>query len=724
MKVKLILAVIITALLSVGAFAFSYTVDDQMNQATIDRLFDAGGMSLVGQYDDQDHKITASVGETVDEVVILSATDVIGDPVLVKYFSDDLVENFDAQIRKLEYPYWEFEVTFKGKTPGTGLFGWSFDPPYLAYLYTIEVLPAPERVVITDVYGTELIEDNLVNGNGYQLLSQVYPAEARQNVAWSSDNTDAVVVDENGYIQCVGLGTANIICRTTIEDDSYNKEAVYTVHVYDAPEKITVSGEQNYMYSGETMQLSAEILPATALQEVIWTSSDDSFATVDENGLVTAVSCGTVTIKATSPMNSKVFGTYVIYVDPRIEIEGVPEDPQVGDAFKLVAKVYPEGISQYVSWSSTNMSVVRAVSGNVNIKKPGNATVSATSIALPFLKATVDFNIKVNIDEVIILNPVYEMYVTEAVKLKASILPSNAIQNIGWSSSNWNVARVVSGNLTAKNPGKTVITATALDDPTKTCSFELTVVPLKLDLVYEKTDMVIGETQIMKTYIGSREFDSTWKTTNPAMINVVSGSVGTVTAKALGEVDITATCSKFPELSATVHVKCLIDHIDIIGGKPVIEVGESVKLSAVCDGITQHANWSSSDWNTARVILGQVTGKKPGKVTITAALAYDSSITATYEIEVIEHKEDPVFDVTPTELSLGIGDQGEITVNTTIEGRVEWSIDDPIAELLTNETGCTVIARDTPGNATITAKITDGDGAEHIKTITLSVYGE
>ena len=718
MKVKLILAVFITALLSVGAFAFSYSVDDQMYQAASDRLFGTSGMSGEGLYYNDEYDFVASMGETIDELRDIFVTKPSDDPIMTVNIPDGMVEDFSASIKRLEFPFWEAEVSFKGMQTGHGTIEWSFAGGTVKYTYDVYVLPAPDRVVITDVYGTELIEDNMVLGNGCQLISQVYPTEAKQNVAWSSDNTDAVVVDENGYIQCVGLGTANIKCRTTIKDDSFNKEAVYTVHVYDAPEKITVSGEQNYMYSGETMQLSAEVLPAGALQEVIWTSSDESFATVDESGLVTGVSCGKVTIKATSPMNSKVYGTYVIYVDPRIEIEGVPEDPQVGDSFQLTAKVYPEGISQSVTWSSSDMSVVRCVCGSVNIKKFGSATVSATSKALPFLKTAVKIVVKVNIEKVKILNPMPEMYVSEFVDLKASVLPSNASQSVVWSSSDWSVARVVMGTVTAKKPGKTVITVTSKADPTKSDSFELTVVPLKLDIVCEKTEMVIGESQQLRTFIGSREFSSEWSTSDYSTIKVVTG---TVTAKRLGEVDITATCKKLPELTATVHIKCLVDHIDITGGKPVIEVGESIKLSAVCDGIEQSVTWSSSNWTLAKVLIGTVTGKKPGKVTITATLNYDPSIKATYDIEVIEPQVDPVFDVTPAALSLGIGDQGELTVNTTIEGRVEWSIDNPIAELLTNENGCTVIARDTPGNATITAKITDGEGIEHIKTINLSV---
>jgi len=52
--------------------------------------------------------------------------------------------------------------------------------------------------------------------------------------------------------------------------------------------------------SGEGVQLTATVLPSKASQEVTWSSSDKSVATVSEDGYVTAVAVGTVTITATT----------------------------------------------------------------------------------------------------------------------------------------------------------------------------------------------------------------------------------------------------------------------------------------------------------------------------------------------------------------------------------------------------------------------------------------
>ncbi len=59
------------------------------------------------------------------------------------------------------------------------------------------------------------------------------------------------------------------------------------------------------IYKGNVVVLSAEVLPLTVEdREIIWTSSDESVVTVDENGTVTAVAAGTATITATAHSDS------------------------------------------------------------------------------------------------------------------------------------------------------------------------------------------------------------------------------------------------------------------------------------------------------------------------------------------------------------------------------------------------------------------------------------
>ena len=64
---------------------------------------------------------------------------------------------------------------------------------------------------------------------------------------------------------------------------------------------VTLSDNELKLYVGETETLIATVLPTNATNRAVtWASSSDNIATVDNNGLVTAVSAGTATITVTT----------------------------------------------------------------------------------------------------------------------------------------------------------------------------------------------------------------------------------------------------------------------------------------------------------------------------------------------------------------------------------------------------------------------------------------
>lgn len=95
---------------------------------------------------------------------------------------------------------------------------------------------------------------------------------------------------------------------------SFADANVYTNVIIQIPEstKLTV---------GDTLQLEASVEPADMAGELLWFSSDESVASVDENGLVTALSSGEVEIQAAAGDSSDVLALTITAPLPPAETE-------------------------------------------------------------------------------------------------------------------------------------------------------------------------------------------------------------------------------------------------------------------------------------------------------------------------------------------------------------------------------------------------------------------
>ncbi|MCD8194721.1 MAG: Ig-like domain-containing protein [Coprobacillus sp.] len=90
------------------------------------------------------------------------------------------------------------------------------------------------------------------------------------------------------------------------------------------PDSITITGDSNEIEVGQSLQLGVEISPAEASQKVVWSSSNESVASVSQTGLVKALSEGDTTIKAVSALSDQIYGTYLVSVNAK-EVGDLPE---------------------------------------------------------------------------------------------------------------------------------------------------------------------------------------------------------------------------------------------------------------------------------------------------------------------------------------------------------------------------------------------------------------
>ncbi len=142
---------------------------------------------------------------------------------------------------------------------------------------------------------------------------------ASSEFSWKSSDTNIVTVDSKGVIKGVGVGTATITVTS-----SNGKTATCTVYVTTDDidvQEIILTPVNKIIGEDMTTQVTAEIKPQNATnRELVWTSSDDTIASVDSNGVVKGIKNGVVTITATTK-DGKVVASTTITVDDSINDE-------------------------------------------------------------------------------------------------------------------------------------------------------------------------------------------------------------------------------------------------------------------------------------------------------------------------------------------------------------------------------------------------------------------
>lgn len=132
----------------------------------------------------------------------------------------------------------------------------------------------------------------------YYLTAEILPENAtNKTITWTTSNPMVATVDSNGKVEIVGDGVCTITAMTV---NNLGATCAVKHSAEILPESIEITGG-NSVEKNETLQLSAEILPANSTHKIVtWHSSDPAVATVDGNGLVEGVGGGSCIITATT----------------------------------------------------------------------------------------------------------------------------------------------------------------------------------------------------------------------------------------------------------------------------------------------------------------------------------------------------------------------------------------------------------------------------------------
>lgn len=182
-----------------------------------------------------------------------------------------------------------------------------------------------------------------VGETGEQLTASILPDGSTARVTWASSNTNAAAVSPDGFVTPIAPGVSSI----TAEAGGRRVSATVTVFA----ERVRVSGvsfdetEHKIPVRG-TAALTATVAPANAtVKTLIWTSDDDSIATVSRTGIVTALHVGTTTIRATS-VDGNHSAEITVTVTPNAELGDVNGDGYIDSADAMLCLRYSVGLAK------------------------------------------------------------------------------------------------------------------------------------------------------------------------------------------------------------------------------------------------------------------------------------------------------------------------------------------------------------------------------------------
>ena len=249
----------------------------------------------------------------------------------------------------------------------------------------------------------------------------------------------------------------------------------------DAPAETPViaTGESA---TAETAAQDEKIAKAAEKLTLAWTSSDESVATVDETGTVTAVAAGEAEITATVN-DTEMQDVCVITVKVSAKELKVPDTLDVKlndtDETAIEAKCEPEDASNISFDFASSDEEVATVDkdGKVKVLKAGECDITTTLMqdGEKVTEKTTHVKAFYEVESITLDSNEGKLTVGNSHTIKATVAPEEvaAETTIEWSSSNEKVATVDSnGKVTAVSSGNATITATAGEE---SANYEVTV---------------------------------------------------------------------------------------------------------------------------------------------------------------------------------------------------------------------------------------------------------
>ncbi len=422
----------------------------------------------------------------------------------------------------------------------------------LAYdLYLDDVIIIKRETIAMDSLDIPDESLSLTGGAEQQVNLNLYPENADyKRLSWNS-NADTIVSVQNGVLTPVGIGEAMVYVEAV--PWGYIDSVAITVSEIDLT-SIEIVGTDS-LEVGLSDQLTINWNPGIPVNnEVTWTSSDEDILTIDEDGNIDALMQGTVTVTATSTLET-LSDNIDITVFSTVPVTGVSIDQDDftildGEQEQLTWVIQPDSAGvKDVSWKSSDDEIATVTDdGLVSAVGVGTADIIVTTLDGGF-KDTVTITVDpievtgISLDKTTATG--YTNSQGGAIMLDPIIEPGDASdQTVEWTSSDEDIATVSSiGLVTFLSNGEVTITATTVDGGfSAECVITVETVVTGISISSRQESIAVGESLQLEGNVLPKTATNqnvSWVSSDETVVTV--DETGLVTAVGAGQADVTVT---------------------------------------------------------------------------------------------------------------------------------------------------------------------------------------
>ena len=403
---------------------------------------------------------------------------------LATFYADDIIVTMDPLLLSEVVQAPAADLVAEFLRPGAKFLGWDINGDGKVDNLPVTLTEDLEAHAVFEipVTGLEMDETALtMEVTDEKILSVSYiPSyfNVGGELVWTSSDETIATVDETGKVTALAEG--EVIITAALKDNA-DVSTACSITVIPLQPGIRLKETAGTLNAGATFTLEPQYIQMEEIMDQLaFTSSDETIATVDQSGTITAAGPGTAEITISCGEYTAVYTVTVVVPMEKINIITEKTTMNVEETMALVVEFMPENTTddRAIIWTSSDRTIAKIdASGVVTAVAPGTVTITATTAA--GLTAECEIVVYAPIKWITLNTSIGTIRLDRTKQMEVIYEPSNTTDDktVVWSSSNPEIASVSEdGVVTGIKAGTAVITGQV---GAHSATYEVTVIGLR-----------------------------------------------------------------------------------------------------------------------------------------------------------------------------------------------------------------------------------------------------